>query len=106
MPLSCSCDFDDSKYYWDEPADVRCFRVPNQCQHCSVDLLGKRGLLIPKKEWDHERDDYKYRCKSEWDRLCEPCGDLFLSLQEYGFCSIDLGRMKLDWAEYRETMEI
>ena len=102
MSLSCDCG-DGGDIFWDEARDVKRFRKPWKCQACGDDLKNKPGYELPLysycDEFDEERHCYEPR--PSWDRLCEPCGDFYLSLCDLGFCVNDLQNMRTDYEEYK-----
>lgn len=102
------------------------FLLKRRCCHCGESLFMKSGYECPSSrhpEDAREEDDVKWRTywpciydeefrfgehdddemlepSHEWAHLCEPCGDLYLSLSAMGFETIQMCTMRKDWDEY------
>ena len=100
MPLTCgySVDEEDAEFYWYEPTD---YKAPppgrrRRCRSCQELIDNEPGALA--LEFQRERypnHDVEIKIYGEgceipmaswW--LCEPCGDLYFSLVEMGYCGV------------------
>ena len=102
--LSCDCD-GDSEIFWDAPRDIERFRKGHTCAACGCKLKNKPGYEIPHYSYSDWKDEDRkvYEQRQWWTRLCEPCGDFYLSLIDLGFCLVSLDTMREDYAEYVEV---
>ena len=99
----CAVEPEDWAYRWYTPSDMS---VPAEAEHCH----SCRSRIAPRQEaWQFLRDrvdeDGELEPISPW-WLCEPCGDLVLSLAEAGYCldmSMYVGSVPEQWREYQET---
>ncbi len=110
MTLSCSCDYevDYDGFFWETPHDtIMSFGRRKRCCSCKgLIAVYSTGLIFPRHR--SARDDIEDRIYGEdpvemapWF-MCEPCGDLFWSLDQFGYC-ITLGdNMHVLVAEYAE----
>ena len=96
MPLSCTCyDIDDAAWYWWPPDDFSKFNASKRKRCCSCNALveiGKDCLEFtrtrrPKNDIEERiyGDDVEAVPLASW-YMCEPCGEQYLNLTEYGYC--------------------
>lgn len=99
MGLSCECDSDgDYAWFYRSPDDFSIMdrRHAKPCSSCGCAIFNNAIVL-------------KFECVDIADNpiapkyLCEKCGDLYLSLDELGFCNIAPDQsMSALLAEYHE----
>src|SRR3990172_4908185 len=113
MPLSCSCDNEESDWYFEEPKDYRTYPVDRNRKKCSScgDRI-KSGSVCTEFEryrfykTDVENkifgDDGEIWLASMW--LCEKCSDLYFSFAELGYDCVGPWENMIELAkEYAET---
>ncbi len=113
MPLSCSCDNDESDWYYTEPKDYRTYPVAarrKKCSSCGERIKG--GAVCTEFEryrfykTDVENkifgDDGEIWLASMW--LCEECSDLYFSFADLGYDCVGPWENMVELAkEYAET---
>ena len=98
MSLSCSCN-DDAEWYYEPDDDYSILNTKQRRKCCSCHGCIKRGdIVLSMRCWKYpEYGSIKEKIYGEdgevpmpMKYLCERCADLYLSLNELGFC-INLG---------------
>lgn len=99
MPLSCYCDGDGDWFH--EPPDDYSVLDTKRCRKCAScrERIPVGALVLKMRCWRYYKDEIEHRIHGYCDDaeiempyryLCERCGDLYLSLDELGFC-LNLG---------------
>ena len=119
--LGCECT-DDNEFHYSHKEEVKHHVWQEKCDHCDCVLIGKPGLVIS-TEWSQNwKEDWWEEHCTGWNEdeseevyseempdsptyyLCEPCGDLYESIQEKGFCTINIETMQEDILEWNEIL--
>jgi len=97
MPLVCSCpDYDDDcEWYWHSPDDYTMLSGARRkrCSSCG-ELVDLGAVCISFERTRGPKDDIEEKIHGDdWEAvalapyyMCEPCGDLYFSFQELGYC--------------------
>lgn len=91
MSLSCSCG-GEYDWYYDPPSDFTVLSTKRARKCCSCGTRLPVGTTVLKfRRWRSPTDDIEERIHGEEVALapwvmCEPCGGLFLALNELGYC--------------------
>lgn len=104
MGLSCECDYDgDGWFYIDHHETTLRTKRSRRC--CSCRTLIKPGSVVvefPRIKTDELGDEV---CLAPYF-MCEPCGDLFWTLESLGFCmTIGDESMQSKVREYNEIYQ-
>ena len=94
MPLTCSCDNEESDWYYVRPKDYRAYPVAarrKKCSSCGVRIKGgavctefeRYRFYKTEVELKIRGEDGKIWLASMW--LCEECSDLYFSFYELGY---------------------
>ena len=86
MSLSCDCS-DDYDFYYEPPNDYKTIDKDKKCCSCKQEI--KAGELLLEFNYFEIDEDLEEEYRRS-DFMCEKCGDIYLSLEELGFC-INLG---------------
>lgn len=90
MSLSCMCD--DYDYYYEVVGEYETFNRARRCRCVSCRKMISRGDTVQRfvrhrnPISDIEERIYGDEVPMADKFMCERCGDLFLSLEELGFC--------------------
>jgi len=112
MSLMCGCDDEwdgESEYFESKnPGPLKTWRG-RRCSSCG-DLIKPGQICLEFERFRAPRDPIEEKAHSDGVQIaskyhCERCGDLFLSLQELGYC-VHWGEQMLDLAaEYAAIQE-
>lgn len=107
--LSCLCDYDGDGWWYYKPDDYQMLTTGRRCRCCSCHALIDIGAQCVRfSRARHARSEIEENIHGDVIELaywymCEPCGDIYYSLSELGFC-ITLGdSMPELLEEYVET---
>ena len=101
MPLTCECS-DDYDWFYNSPTEFSILQTINRrkCKSCKQFIeIGAVCLEFFTFCFD-ENGDERYKARQY---LCEKCGEIFVSLEDLGFC-MELGEDVRDLLkEYHEV---
>lgn len=108
MTLSCDCDYDgEADWYWNgmhfKPLPTK---RSKRCRSCKT-VIKPGTLSLSLGRYRSPRSDMEERIYGDevpladwW--LCEPCGDIYASLVELGYCLDPEESMVVQLGEYHE----
>ena len=81
--LTCECDFDDYETYWYPPKDFSKATKKEKCVSCNEKIeVGSDCLQFDILSADEDGNE----CKDSENFMCQWCGDIFLNLNNLGYC--------------------
>ena len=113
--LSCSCpdpDYDDVEWFWYDPNDFTEFQALRRKRCCSCKkhmiALGEQCLEFKRFRYpapdsieaDIKGEDAEIPIASHW--MCEKCGEIYLNLEDLGYCMDITEPMEECLQEYHE----
>lgn len=110
MTLSCHCGFDtDADWWWYHPADFQTLKTKRgrRCKSCNnLIKIGSLCLEFKREKYPRTFVEYKIYGDNEipmpsW-YLCEDCGEIFMNLDDIGYCVAPYDNMKVLMKEYHE----
>lgn len=96
MPLSCDCDYGECEYYADPDEDFSVAKEDCKCNSCHKKIKSGETILhftcYRGADPDSENpEDIKAEEDGDWvwlpdEYFCERCAEIYLNLNEAGYC--------------------
>ena len=104
--LSCSCDIEDCEFWYEPPDDFKKLEAKRRKRCCSCNnLIDIGSLCLNFPRFRDSLTDIEERIwgdtvqLADW-HMCEECGEIFLNLQDLGYCLYLGGPIREDLEDY------